>query len=202
MPAAKLPHCILQRPRGNEANLTSPFSSFVKTFIYLITYKCGTGIQGNLRRLRSFNSAPKAHCWVIKQLRLTHHIHMINVFLKTWDLYYREPVGTSLLLLSFWSLFLLWITLLSGSIEFSHRGINQSQCGMIFKSHIHNLWIYYGGGLGKVRGVNPPSAQSAVTSKAVPVFWSTYAPREKNLLISFNWKSQSAVEPCSNVSTP
>lgn len=176
----------------------------MKTFIYLITCKCGTGIQGDIRRLRSLNSTPKVQCWVIKQLRLTHHIDLINVRLKTWDLYYREPVGTSQLLsLSFWSLFLLWITLLSGSIEFSHRGINQSQCGMIFKSHIHNLWIYYGGGIGKVRGVNPPSAQSAVTSKAVPVFWSTYAPGEENLLISFNWKSpQSAVKPCSDTSTP
>lgn len=85
------------------------------------------------------------------------------------------------LFLSFVSLYFLpgGITFLSGSIKFSHRGIKLSHCDTIFESHIHNLWIYYGGGMyvcvcvcwrpGEVRGVNPPSVQSAATSRTDPV---------------------------------
>lgn len=53
------------------------------------------------------------------------------------------------LFLSFGSLYFLpgGITFLSGSIKFCHRGIKLSHCDMIFESHIHNLWIYYGGGV-------------------------------------------------------
>lgn len=35
----------------------------------------------------------------------------------------------------------------SGSIKFCHRRIKLSHCDTIFESHIHNLWIYCGGGV-------------------------------------------------------